>query len=251
MKNYNDLLEEAKKLNTVDEKVSLIFKYLLGRVEYNYAAMFKSRLFEDIYDLLDSYSELDFGSQVIDEKQKACDFLELKAREVAEETIQNQDLLNKEMYHFLYSLSLTTEKKDFVKMLGEASATLNKAVYQDGLLVRGDSFDIVDFMYEYFKDLGIKVVRVSGNAGIPHEWLIVYYGAQPYHLDPASAIFIRDGYTKINGRQTDYMKMTNIDLFTNDPNREITIVGRNLLAEPIDKENYIRPYDEREENTRH
>ena len=266
MKNYNDLLNQAKKLNTVDEQVSLIFKYLLGNVEYNYASLFKQLLFSDVDDLLDTYESMESSYSDMDEKERATDFIEFKVNEIAKELISDNDLLNREVYKLLYALALTEEKSDILKMLGETSATIDNPIYEEGLLKRGSCFDIVDFMVTYFKDLGIKTVRVSGD-GIPAQWLIVYYGGQPYrldsssdkfigiqpyHLDPSSAMFIRDKVTNIHGRQTDYMKFTNSDLFALNPDRNITIIGRNLLSEPITINNYSQPYNEYEvKNTKH
>lgn len=234
---YEHLIDYAKDLPNDYDRIALICSYVTRNVQFNYAEALKGSLFSDIDSLVDlSMSE---NSYLPNYKELITAKLYNKLQEMCEDIFTDNTIKNNTIDRIIAGVSLTSEKRSLLKMLGQASDYIGGSVYESDLLRFGVCSDITDFVSSYFNELNIKNTRVIGESHGLHEWLLVTVGGKDYHMDLTDSLYVRDGSYHMEGDATSYYLMTLDNLFELDPNRKIRIIGYDVYDdEEITKDNY-------------
>lgn len=275
IKNYDELIEIAKSLETDEQKVFLLCNYFIQNVSYNYAYLETIRIDKEDTGIEKMIKDIDskYDSYNAEDRKKAKKELEDKMREDMKSRYKDERILEQELDRLLSAIDnyygtiipAKPERKVviFGKECGKINATperaielvesirtiknenselLNKTCTENGLLKQGVCAEFALFVKKYFDDLGMSCQIVHGQGTVNHVWNLVNVSGKARHLDLTNAIFVRDGYGENPTKaipENWYMAETK-EIFRMQPCRKIEKIGENAPKENITENNFTQ-----------
>jgi len=274
IKNYDELIEIAKSLETEEQKVFLLCNYFMENVTYNYAYLETIRIDRQDTGMEEMVQEIDskYNAYNEEEHRLAKQELEEKMREDMQKRYKDENILEKQLKEFLsaidnyYGTIIPAQPERKVTVFGkeskinaiperamqfaesirtiknENSELLNHKILDNGLLKQGVCAEFAPYAKKYFDDLGMACEIVYGQGTVDHVWNLVKVNGKLRHLDLTNAIFIRDGYGENPTKaipENWYMASTN-EIFKMQPCRKIQKIGDSKSNQDITSENFLQ-----------
>lgn len=273
IKNYDELLEVAKKLETDEQKVFLLCNYFMENVSYNYAYLEAIRIDKENTGMEKMVQEIDskYNAYNIEERQIAKQELEQKMREDMKKRYKDESVSEKQIKQFLdaidnyYGKIIPAQPERKITMFGKECGTinatperamglvesirtiknedftiLNPRIVENGLLKQGVCAEFAPYVKKYFDDLGMNCEVVHGQGTVNHVWNLVDVNGKARHLDLTNALFIRDGYGEnpTNAIPENWFIATTKEIYEMQPCRKIEKIGDIKPNKDITAENY-------------
>lgn len=272
IKNYDDLLNVARNLETDEQRVFLLCNYFISNVSYNYAYLEAIRIDKEDTGMEKMVQDIDskYNAYNVEERQLAKQELEQKMREDMKKRYKDQTILEKQLSEFLgvidnyYGTIIPAQPERKIIIFGrestikatperaislveairtvknENSDLLNHRIVEEGLLKQGVCAEFAPYAKKYFNDLGMKCEVVHGIGTVNHVWNLVNVNGKARHLDLTNAIFIRDGYGEnpTNAIPENWYMATTKEIFKMQSCRKIEKIGDSKPNKDITLENF-------------
>ncbi len=189
-KNYEELINNLKRLNGIDKKLEGLFSYLLENVQYDYEILKLAKI--QANETWDFERKADIENEA--QRLNAINFFQSKYQ-LAPETLESI----KSVYGSFYELEELKGHKIYTFIERAVSDILlhkieNPAI-KDGLLTKGVCKNIAQFVFKVCTDLGIECSYVEGLSAenIHHAWNKITIDDVKFY-DLTYELFIRDNH---------------------------------------------------------